>query len=177
MKILDVLKANKKIAIIIILVLVLILYLKFSRREKAKAGKNDRKKGKGGRKGRRERKTARSGKPGKPGKRRGDDSDEEDPKERASVQRSNRDDDDSDSDSSSDEDQDLREDADELYNLVHEGMCSGMQQAEFDEAVGDLANAFVFIELKQMYNQCIDKNMDPERSITVNDYIRILKKE
>jgi hypothetical protein len=56
-------------------------------------------------------------------------------------------------------------------------MCNGMQQSEFEETVDDLADSFVFIELKQLYNQCLDKNMDPARGVKINDYIRVLKKE
>lgn len=70
---------------------------------------------------------------------------------------------------------DLRKDAEELYNLVHEGMCGNMQSDEFDELTGDLADTSTFIELKQIYNQCKEKGLNPEKTITVEKYIEILK--
>jgi hypothetical protein len=72
---------------------------------------------------------------------------------------------------------DIQEDAKELYGIVHEGLARGMKKEEFDDLAGDLADNFTFIELKQLYNQCIDKKMDPLKAITLQDYIRILKKE
>lgn len=70
---------------------------------------------------------------------------------------------------------DLRKDAEELYNLVHEGMCGNMQNDEFEELTGDLADTSTFIELKQIYNQCKEKGLNPEKTITVEKYIEILK--
>jgi hypothetical protein len=171
------LQQHKTLAIVVVLILVLLLYLRFSanaRKEKALTKKGGRGKGKGtGRAGKgkgKEKATnkKKAGKAGKSGKA------SKTTKETGRASKSK--DDDSD-ESGSAEDDDLREDAEELYNLVHEGMCSGMQQSEFEQAVDDLADAFVFIELKQIYRQCMDKNMDPERAITVDDYVRILKKE
>lgn len=71
----------------------------------------------------------------------------------------------------------LRNDAEDLYNLVHEGLAKGMQQDQFESIAGDLADEYSFIELKQLYNSHIDRNMDPLKSITVTDYINILRKE
>ena len=82
-----------------------------------------------------------------------------------------------DDDDSVDEEQNISDDAEELYSLTHEALCKGIQQEEFEEIVGDLADSIVFIELKQLYNQCTEKNMDPMRTITIEDYQRILKKE
>jgi FtsZ-interacting cell division protein ZipA len=70
----------------------------------------------------------------------------------------------------------LRDDASELYDLVHEELCKGMQQEAFEEITGDLANGMSFIELKQLYNKCADQQMDPMKTITVQHYIDILKK-
>lgn len=163
----EVIKNNKGFAVIVMLIILLVLYLKFGRKEKATGSKKTKKSGK---KGKREHKA-----PAKKGRRRP--SDDEDPGDGPQESFSSQmDKDDSDSSSES-EDADLREDAEELYNYVHEGMCNGMQQSEFEELVDDLADSFHFIELKQLYNQCIDKNMDPAKTITVRDYINVLKKE
>jgi hypothetical protein len=70
-----------------------------------------------------------------------------------------------------------RNDARELYNIVHQRLCKGMQQEEFEEVAGHLAGNIAFIELKQLYNQCIDHDMDPMKQITVEDYVKVLKKE
>lgn len=74
------------------------------------------------------------------------------------------------------DDEAIKKDAEELYNLVHEGMCGNMQNDEFEELTGDLADTSTFIELKQLYNQCKEKGLNPEKSITVEKYIDILKK-
>jgi FtsZ-interacting cell division protein ZipA len=84
---------------------------------------------------------------------------------------------DEDSDSSRSDGSELDEAAKELYNLVHEPLCKGVQKDEFEELAGNLAGPIAFIELKQLYSECIDRNMDPMNQITVEDYIRILKKE
>jgi hypothetical protein len=75
------------------------------------------------------------------------------------------------------EDRKIADDAEELYNLVHDALCKGIQHEEFEEIAGDIAGNIAFIDLKQLYNQCLEKKMDPMRVITVQDYIRILKKE
>lgn len=71
----------------------------------------------------------------------------------------------------------LRSDAEELYGLVHEGLAKGIQQDEFERIAGEFADEYSFIELKQLYNSHIDRNLDPIKTITVTDYIRILQKE
>lgn len=75
------------------------------------------------------------------------------------------------------EEDNINKDAEELYNVVHDGLCNGIQNEEFEELAGDLADTSIFIELKQMYNQCTQKGLDPNKTITVNDYVRILKEE
>lgn len=75
------------------------------------------------------------------------------------------------------EEDNINKDAEELYNIAHDGLCNGIQSEEFEELAGDLADTSVFIELKQLYNQCTQKGLDPSKTITVNDYVRILKEE
>jgi FtsZ-interacting cell division protein ZipA len=75
----------------------------------------------------------------------------------------------------SDEEQAIEDDAEELYNLVHEKLCQGMQKDEFDSVAGNLADPMTFIKLKQIYNQHIDKNMDPMKHINSSHYLEVLK--
>lgn len=186
---LKLLQQNKSLAVIVVLILVVILYLRFGRKNvatKEKASNKTTGKSRGSR-GKSPARGSRSGGAGGgdggggKGKGRGKPEKASGRKpninKRTPVQEKQTVDIHNDDDSSASEDEDIREDAEELYNLVHEGMCSGMQQSEFEQAVDDLADAFIFIELKQLYNQCSDKNMDPEKAITINDYIRVLKRE
>jgi len=74
---------------------------------------------------------------------------------------------------------DISGDAKELYDIVHNDLAAGMQIDEFEDAAGDLAGddaAEVFVALKQKYTESIDSNRDPMRSVTVKDYIEVLKK-
>lgn len=74
---------------------------------------------------------------------------------------------------------DVAEDAKELYDVVHNDLAGGMQIDDFESAAGDLAGdepAEVFIALKQKYTEAIDANRDPAKSVTVKDYVEILKK-
>jgi hypothetical protein len=74
---------------------------------------------------------------------------------------------------------DIAGDAKELYDIVHNELAGGMQIDEFEDAAGDLAGddaAEVFVALKQKYTESIDSNRDPMRSVTVKDYIEVLKK-
>jgi FtsZ-interacting cell division protein ZipA len=80
-------------------------------------------------------------------------------------------------DDNDEENDNIYDDAKELHKLIHTEMCNGMQKQDFEQTVGDLANGVIFIELKQMYNECADRKLDPMRTITVDDYYRILKKE
>src|ERR1700678_4047906 len=68
-------------------------------------------------------------------------------------------------------------DAEELYNLAHDRLCTNISSEEFDELTGDLANATIYIELRQLYNQCNQKGLDPNKTIKVKDYIKILRDE
>jgi len=94
---------------------------------------------------------------------------------RRKIKRDDSQEDEESSDEEESEDRDTQDDAEELYNLIHEALCKDIQHDEFEEIVGDLAGPMVFIQLKQLYNQCIEKNLDPMRTITVHDYTRILK--
>jgi hypothetical protein len=75
-------------------------------------------------------------------------------------------------------DQDLVEDARELYGLVHGDLAQGMQLDEFEDLAGDLAGENpeeVYIELKQLYNESMDNNMDPAKTVTLESYIEVLE--
>ncbi len=85
--------------------------------------------------------------------------------------------DDDDDDSDEEIDVNLRADAEEVYNLTHEGLVKGMQANEFKRLTGDLATDMQYIELKQLYNDHRERGLDPMRSISVVDYIKILKSE
>ena len=74
-------------------------------------------------------------------------------------------------------DENLRGDAEELFNLAHEGLAKGMQKNDFKTLVGDLADDYTFIQLKQLYNDRERRNMNPLTTIHVTDYIKILQKE
>lgn len=74
-------------------------------------------------------------------------------------------------------DENLRGDAEELYNLAHEGLAKGMQKNDFKTLVGDLADDYTFIQLKQLYNDRERRNMNPLTTIHVTDYIQILQNE
>lgn len=76
-----------------------------------------------------------------------------------------------------DEDDNVNKDAEELYNLAHDGLCNGIKSEEFEELVGDLASTSVFIDLKQIYNQCTQKGLNPNSTIKIEDYVRVLKNE
>ena len=74
-------------------------------------------------------------------------------------------------------DKDLVSDARELYGLVHADLAQGMQLDEFEDLAGDLAGENpeeVYIELKQLYTKAIDDNKDPSKTVTMNDYAKIL---
>lgn len=80
-------------------------------------------------------------------------------------------------DSDEEIDANLRADAEEVYNLTHEGLVKGMQANDFKRLTGDLATDMQFIELKQLYNDHRERGLDPMRSISVVDYIKILRTE
>ncbi len=75
-------------------------------------------------------------------------------------------------------DKDLVSDARELYGLVHADLAQGMQLDEFEDLAGDLAGENpeeVYIQLKQLYNEAIDGNKDPSKTVTVNSYVKVLE--
>lgn len=79
-----------------------------------------------------------------------------------------------DSDDESDTD-DIHERAEELYKAVH---SSFVEDADMD-AITALSNEidnFIYIDLKQLYNNAIEKNLNPNNAITVKDYIEVLEK-
>ncbi len=76
-----------------------------------------------------------------------------------------------------DADNDTQRDAQELYNLVHDSLCKGMQAQDFKEQTGDLADDNIFIELKQLYNHHRKEKRDPNTSIKVSDYVRIMNED
>jgi len=86
-------------------------------------------------------------------------------------------DDEPEDDADADDDDDIDRDAEELYNLAHDRLCTNISSEEFDELTGDLANATIYIELRQLYNQCNQKGLDPNKTIKVKDYIKILRDE
>lgn len=64
--------------------------------------------------------------------------------------------------------------AERLRSLVHVRMKSGaMTYDEFAETVGDLADTTVFVALKQKYNSCLEKGVDPD-AVSVKDYEKAL---
>ena len=82
------------------------------------------------------------------------------------------------SENNNNDDPDLVEDARELYNLVHEDLAQGMQLDEFEDLAGDLAGENpeeVYIDLKQLYNEAMDNNMDPSKQVSLDHYIEVLE--
>jgi hypothetical protein len=146
---------SKYVAVVIILMILIVCYGVFAYKEHS--GKKET--GKKGAKGGRSKNKSKARKGGKKTSKRNKSREVEEPEE------------------SDDDGPEETDSAEELYNLVHESLCKGMQQDEFEEVAGELAGGIAFIELKQMYNQCIDKSMDPMQTITVEDYVRVLKKE
>ncbi len=149
---------NKYYALIVALIILIICYFVFARRKSTSLGK--RKKGK---------KIRDKGRRGKSAKGRvGSD--------KAKVSADD-DDGDDDGDDGGNEQTALEQDAEELYNLVHDSLINGMELDDFQETVGDLANSFIYIELKQLYNSCLQRKMNPAETVTVEDYVKILEKE
>ncbi len=103
------------------------------------------------------------------------------PQSKRAAKRAVEEDEEDDEDNNEDDDKevspDVRGDAEELYNLAHEGLAKGIQKSAFMQLVGDLADDYTFIQLKQLYKDREDRNMDPLKSITVTDYIKILQNE
>lgn len=147
---------NKYTAIVLVLILLFCFYFAYGRSKSEKLNNKDKSKNT---------KTTKQ----KKGKSKGKNS-----TKNKSSQKAN---DSTEEEENDEEDDDMRKDAEELYELVHRRLCNGMQQEEFEEAVGDLADNFVFIELKQLYNQTLQRRMDPDESIQVDDYVQILRRE
>lgn len=72
------------------------------------------------------------------------------------------------------EKQNEQDKAEELYNLVHDDMME-MTVEEFEDIASDYGENDLFIELKQLYNDCENKNKNID-DITVEDYAVILEK-
>lgn len=68
-----------------------------------------------------------------------------------------------------------QQDAEQLYNLVHEGLSEGTLAApEFRDLAGNLADTSVYVELKQVYNQARANDQNPSQ-ITVDQYVKVLR--
>jgi len=147
-----------RVPIIIALVVLLIVVFIWKRRKSTTKGKKSSKKS-----------SKKGGKPkGAPRQSNNNDGDDDD-----------YDDDDTESYEKPSSSGDIAGDAKELYDIVHNELAGGMQIDEFEDAAGDLAGddaAEVFVALKQKYTESIDSNRDPMRSVTVKDYIEVLKK-
>ena len=155
----DINSKNFKIAIVVVIVLVFIgLYLWKRKRENIKSSKSS--------------KTKKSSKSTKTKKKI-----LKSPKKKVTFEDDYDDEDDESSEDLDEVDQNVRGDAEELFNLTHEGLAKGMQKSEFKALVGDLADDYTFIQLKQLYNDREKRNMDPLKSIDVTDYIKILQTE
>ncbi len=81
------------------------------------------------------------------------------------------------SSSSSESDDGLKEDAQQLYNLIHSDMCNGMTSEEFERRVGDLADNIIYIELVQLYQDHKDAGKNPERTVKSDHYEKVLEKQ
>jgi hypothetical protein len=66
--------------------------------------------------------------------------------------------------------------AQELYNLVHDRMVGGMQSDEFLDIVGDMADNFTYVEIKQLYNNAKNRGTDPQ-DVSVDAYAKLLDKD
>lgn len=69
---------------------------------------------------------------------------------------------------------DIKNDAERLYNNIHDRMTNGMKKEEFLEVAGDMVDKYIYIELKQLYNDAKSKGMDPSKAITAKDYAKVL---
>lgn len=69
---------------------------------------------------------------------------------------------------------DVKNDAERLYNNIHDRMTNGMKKEEFLEVAGDMVDKYIYIELKQLYNDAKSKGMDPSKAISAKDYAKVL---
>ena len=74
-----------------------------------------------------------------------------------------------------DDEENIRSDAEELFNLAHDSLCNGITSEEFTELTGDLASTSLFIELKQLYNSCKQRGLDPSNTINIDDYVKLMQ--
>lgn len=140
---------DRRISIIVILVIIIVAVFMYRRR----SGKKEPAKGSRGKS------VPKKGKRGKPNKASAKEETDEDESPKSA-------------------DKDLVSDARELYGLVHADLAQGMQLDEFEDLAGDLAGENpeeVYIELKQLYTKAIDENKDPSKTVTMNDYAKILE--
>lgn len=86
------------------------------------------------------------------------------------------DDDDADDNVVVDVDQSTTNNAQELFNLVHDRMVNDMKSEEFSQTAGNLADSLTYVELKQLYNDAKNKNQDASRSVTIEHYVNVLDK-
>lgn len=156
---------NKYVALIIILIILIVGYYVTSRKKDNFKGSKKRDKN-----GKKKKKPKKAG-----SKRSGRSSETSDDMEESSLFTEI--DEENEGGDSSDEEDNIRKDAEELYNVAHDSLCQGVQQEEFEELTGDLADKSIFIELKQLYNHKKQKGQDPSRSVTVDDYVSVLKAE
>ena len=95
--------------------------------------------------------------------------------------RKNSQEDEEDEDTESDDDDkkvsvnEVKHDAEKLYNTVHDRMVNGMKKEEFLDVAGDMVDKFVYIELKQLYNDSRSKGLDPSKAVTAKDYAKVLQ--
>ena len=74
------------------------------------------------------------------------------------------------------DEEEVYEDAEDLFNLVHDRMSNDMKVDEFIDVAGDIGDDLTFIELKQLYNNAANKDEDPSRSVRIDDYVEVLAK-
>lgn len=85
---------------------------------------------------------------------------------------------DADPDTEAEEDDDDDADdskAQELYNIAHENLANDMGQDEFMQLAGNMGSPIIYIHLKQLYTVARDDGKDPAKTVTVEDYERVLK--
>lgn len=159
-------KIDRRLGIVIAILIILIVGYKL---KGYLASRKSRKGGKKSRKG--EKKSGKSGNSGKSKKNSSGES-------KAKQQKSR--DDSSDSESSSDDEVDVKHDAKTLYALIHSDMCRGMSLDEFQKRTSgndSISDSIFYIELKQIYNTCVEEGRNPESTVKISDYINVLGKK
>lgn len=74
-----------------------------------------------------------------------------------------------------DDDEESDSNAQALYNIAHENLANDMGQDEFLQLAGNMGTPIIYIHLKQLYTMAKDEGKDPLKSVTVEDYERVLK--